>query len=1212
MSNFYNKKRKIKEGGYVGYWRTKDNQERLEKSGRKKYDLSYMESANRTISITSKDEETGFSNTTLQRLSIVTPVQEDPGSVQPPTKDSVYIFEKIEQRSKIQNVLRDMFVDEELLAVDLETKGVQAASGENFVAGIGIASETQCLYVDLLTCSEDVKYALYDWFLERRNPLLAYNLVFDGTWMMRETGEWLRWEADAYVMYRMLAGEGYSGQTWGLKDAQLQLLKWDFKGDVELNDWLVDNGHYTQISTENKSGLIYRREFSEPKEKKKTDPDTKEQYTYYDNGDRWLRPNKAEMWQAPASILGYYCGLDTISTLDLWNLVFKPSIKGQAWEESVWELHELFLRNIEITGTQQLEGSHVDHEGLGEYLKEKEEMVRFHKDRFYKIPEVAEYVEILRDRKREEILKKEPEKRYKNPPVLKEAPKQFKKDGSVSKNYLNWLDRKKMIEEWEPEETHQYKQWKDKLDGVETLDGLLNLNSPVQLQELFYNHLGYEIKVLTKTDAPSVGKKAFPHLGEPGRVLKNFKDHDKQLGFVKSTFENLLWHEEDQCYKVHPQFKVPGTLTLRLAGTGNLNVQQLPGDRGFFQNFYPNFSDYRYLDCFSEDTEILTKQDGWITFQELKDHHLVWQVDKDSFEGSWVKPSRIIDYEYEGDMYEIGNSRGKQLVTPNHKMLYLGQPSGREHKRRLIQKARDKTPHGVHVQAVTTDPSSKDTNYTDEEIWIACMLQADGSKGKKTPGTGYTIETSKPRKRDKIRELLKRDGRVTAPRKGQNLESETWCGIQYPYWDLLDPTDKSLNPFESLGANQVRVFLEALSFWDGYIGRRGSLSYGTTCKRTADSIQKYLTITCGIACRITSRKLKSGKTFYTLRIFSGKVAYRVNPDTDIKVVKYKGRVGCVTVPTGFITVRREGKVMISGQCDVNALEAVVMAELTLDPALLKLYGPEAHPDQDAYIFTGAHLPGLKEIFEGEGYDPNKDPDPEVIKSIKKKHKKARTVSKVTKLSLDYGSGVKALYESFSLSGMGISMEETEDIYRGYWDLYKTVMNYKYWIKDVWRENNGYVLDGFGGPVAIAEEKLHDGLNRVCQRSGHICQLYLTDITNHLLKENGVRFQWVIADWHDQLILSVHKDDAELAYHLVGAEAYRILNEEVLEGLIPLKGDPNFVDTIADAKVDAIDPKNVECPKCEKVMEGDEEGVDREGWSLYRCEDCDFNITRKIR
>jgi hypothetical protein len=138
------------------------------------------------------------------------------------------------------------------MALDIETKGNDPADPESVVVGVGLSDDRGSIFIDLRASHPDT----WTWLLQQLDrhqvPLLAHNLFFDASYVMRDlrnaghpTG-WLNWLHCTYALYRLLATEGWAGQRWGLAEAQADLLGWEKSNKDVLAEWLVENGHTTR------------------------------------------------------------------------------------------------------------------------------------------------------------------------------------------------------------------------------------------------------------------------------------------------------------------------------------------------------------------------------------------------------------------------------------------------------------------------------------------------------------------------------------------------------------------------------------------------------------------------------------------------------------------------------------------------------------------------------------------------------------------------------------------------------------------------------------------------------------------------------------------------------------------------------------------------------------------------------------------------------
>lgn len=109
--------------------------------------------------------------------------------------------------------------------------------------------------------------------------------------------------------------------------------------------------------------------------------------------------------------------------------------------------------------------------------------------------------------------------------------------------------------------------------------------------------------------------------------------------------------------------------------------------------------------CFTEGTEILTKDNGWVDFKDLTKDMEVATMTKDGHVFEWQKPIEITKQAYEGDVYTFKNRRFDFSVTPNHRLwVKYNQSINKPH-------CSDKFPQKAHYKY-----DDKWHDYTAEDI----------------------------------------------------------------------------------------------------------------------------------------------------------------------------------------------------------------------------------------------------------------------------------------------------------------------------------------------------------------------------------------------------------------------------------------------------------------------------------------------------------------
>ena len=258
-------------------------------------------------------------------------------------------------------------------------------------------------------------------------------------------------------------------------------------------------------------------------------------------------------------------------------------------------------------------------------------------------------------------------------------------------------------------------------------------------------------------------------------------------------------------------------------------------------------------------------------------------------------------------------------------------------------------------------------------------------------------------------------------------------------------------------------------------------------------------------------------------------------------------------------IPRPGNVFI--QMDVDALEPVVLAELSEDPAMMKLYGPGAKPN-DIYLFVGASIPALRSKICMHGYDPQ-NPTKEAISRTKKLAKTPRTICKIVHLSASYGAGPGTIYQTLQEAGVKITKEEVKTIHSDYWKLFKGVTSFQNDLKTEWSSNGGWFLNGRGMPTAVANKYEKDILNRCIQSTGHVNLLTYLKNLDLLRSESDISLRPVLVDFHDETVWEVPENQAEKALELFN-KTWDLTNKE-LGGIISLSGAPEICKTFSDFK-----------------------------------------------
>lgn len=439
-------------------------------------------------------------------------------------------------------------IKSDYIAIDYETNHTQYYRDDFKVVGVGLTWEGGRLY---LANTDTQLFFRMNLLIGRLKGLIGHNMYFDAGVYQVLTGEQLKFSYCTYGLYRQLANEGHHGQRWGLKDAQIDMLLWTETNEVELDKWLITNGHFTT----QKGGV--------------------------------KKSNKSKMYLAPPQILGKYCILDTESTYLLFKHILLPVICTEHIQVDTYH-QQIFIPLLNQLIFQFINGIKVDVKLLNKHrdnlilhIAEAENTLRSE-------PLINKYLETEAQSRRNAIKIPRQHKYIK----LGEEPSKFNKKGQINKTWINWDIKRQKSEN--PEVTTAWTNYLTKLSDLTPNSLSINSNKIMKhiVYQLYYprHYITQEgVKLtsshyplpLTATGGLPTGKAALKSMGQIGKLYLTYKKLVKELSMVES-YLNLVYHD-----RIHPGFRVPGTLTGRLAGS-KPNIQQLSKSGGFLQSFIPD------------------------------------------------------------------------------------------------------------------------------------------------------------------------------------------------------------------------------------------------------------------------------------------------------------------------------------------------------------------------------------------------------------------------------------------------------------------------------------------------------------------------------------------------------------------------------------------------------------------------------------------------
>lgn len=316
-------------------------------------------------------------------------------------------------------------------------------------------------------------------------------------------------------------------------------------------------------------------------------------------------------------------------------------------------------------------------------------------------------------------------------------------------------------------------------------------------------------------------------------------------------------------------------------------------------------------ECFTGDVEILT-ENGFVRFDKYNGEPVA-QVCQSTKGLSFIDPIRVIKKEYNGKMIKLKSDKKIDLdVTENHEMFTANKASS-------FRKIRAKylNSHGLMMSCAKISNSGERCSYRD---LFQIMYQADGSHHytNKHGENTYSFSFSKERKIERFKYICSALGYTVTqsndnPRNIDNRKEKSRFLVKTS--DIYSKLNRDyFGKLSRMTLEKLEDIVEEMVFWDGNImDEDRAYYYSSSVKENTDFFQE-----CAIMCQyhtnqIEQKDKRGHKTIYRLFVTKDKFTIN-NRNIERTEYEYDGLVYCVEVPNGLIVVRRNGKVLVTGNC----------------------------------------------------------------------------------------------------------------------------------------------------------------------------------------------------------------------------------------------------------------------------------------------------------
>lgn len=342
------------------------------------------------------------------------------------------------------------------------------------------------------------------------------------------------------------------------------------------------------------------------------------------------------------------------------------------------------------------------------------------------------------------------------------------------------------------------------------------------------------------------------------------------------------------------------------------------------------------IHCYSEDTEILTPS-GWKTFGGLKKGEKVAQYENGLI--TFVEPLDVVWQPYEGLMYEDPTTKFK--VTPNHRVFYKAFKSGKEH----IVRADDFKASSDKRYIVGGYKQGSSLNLSKPFIQLLVAAQADGHFNRDSSAITFTFV--KQRKIGRLKGLLDQLRMTyktsTYSRKGREevvirIVAEDANLLRHYLTETKDFKQILLN----LSQQDLEVLVDEVQHWDGTVRDNGDVVFDTTSKSACEFIQ---TVCALVGKKTTYNTYEKVTNYGYCKLHRCYISNNTKPvksaNKTLDVSDYKGFIGCVSVPSGLVLVKRKGEIVVSGNT-LNAKKLGIARDQAKAISYMLMYGGSHH------------------------------------------------------------------------------------------------------------------------------------------------------------------------------------------------------------------------------------------------------------------------------
>lgn len=377
--------------------------------------------------------------------------------------------------------------------------------------------------------------------------------------------------------------------------------------------------------------------------------------------------------------------------------------------------------------------------------------------------------------------------------------------------------------------------------------------------------------------------------------------------------KNNLWGELRTAFPVVAQRVgisgrlLPGDLRVE-AGPNHFIIGQVSSNAEGFQGYH----------CFDDKTEILTDR-GWLLFEDVKLSDQILTLNGDVAE--WGPVTKIHQHEFDGYLNEHDGTKVNFAITDNHRLI----AHGKTNKQWRIAEYKD-LPNTFTIRRTNewggTSPATMEFIAEDRRTkgysfdfndWAEFLGWYISEGYSNRQGVGISQDKAmNPAKCDEIRSLLDRMGVAYWQSDNGFTFRSTLIAAHLQEHCGVGALNKRVPEYlKNAGTTAMDRFLDAFGKGAG-TPHNGGKRYYTGSAQLADDLHEMLA-KLGRARSLTSHAGTgfSDKPMYVIGDPKKPVDSTVKK-ANVRQMRYKGYVWCVSTPHQTIMVRRKGRAMWSG------------------------------------------------------------------------------------------------------------------------------------------------------------------------------------------------------------------------------------------------------------------------------------------------------------